>query len=292
MIFGAMLKLQFRFPVDRALVIAEIFPGDISVRFPEKNNGPCLVEFFCRSKKDIAQRMAGLKMYMKGGKALPGFRVLRVERKNWAEVWKKNFKPRRISRRIVVKSVWKKYEARKNDCVIEVDPGLAFGTGEHATTAACLGFIDELQRVHPRSSFLDAGCGSGILAIAAAKLGFAPITAIDSDPLAVKVARANMARNNVADQIFCRDADVLGFKSGQKYHVIAANLFSNVLINAAAGFAGLLEKREGACLILSGILVRQYPAVAAAFRREGLREVKTISSRGWRTAVFGWNRAF
>lgn len=192
---------------------------------------------------------------------------------------------------MVVKPAWKEYRAAISDCVIEVDPGLSFGTGEHFTTQSCLKLIDERQAILRWGSFFDAGCGSGILSVAAAKLGFKPVMAIDNDPLAVRAARGNFERNEVAGKIVCRCGDLLAFKPSRKYSVVAANLFSNVLIRSAEKLAGLLEKKADACLILSGILESQYAGVAAEFRRVGLLETKTIRGRGWRTAVFEWNPA-
>lgn len=203
-------------------------------------------------------------------------------------MWKKQFVVRRISRRIIVKPSWKAYSGRKDDCIIEVEPGMAFGTGEHATTRSCLSLIDQCQRICPEASFLDAGCGSGILAIAAAKLGFKPVAAIDNDPLAVKAAKTNCVRNNVADRVVCRTADVLCFRSAMKYSVIAANLFANVLIRSAGNLAGLLDRKDGGRLILAGILDKQYSQVARAFFKRHLRDTKKIRSQGWVTAVFEW----
>jgi len=290
MIFTVMFKLQLELPIDVALVIAEVFPGDLGVQLPEKNGKSGRLELYCRSKKDALRRRMELGKYLPDGvfRSAPVFSIRRVKRRDWSEEWKKHFRVRRISKRLVVKPAWLAYAAKKNERVIEVEPGMSFGTGEHVTTRACLKLLDERQAVLARGSFLDVGCGSGILAIAAAKLGFVPVMAFDNDPLAVKAAQANFVRNNVAGRIACRQADVFRFRSKRKYSVIAANLFSNVLIRAADNLPGLLERRKRAGLILSGILARQYPQVAAAFRKRGLKEIKAVRNQDWVTALFEW----
>jgi len=271
-------------------VIAQIVPGDMTVHLPRGNSRICRIDFYCRSRDEARRRLMEINQYIKDEKkavssASP---VKPLKKKDWTAVWKKQFVVRRVSRRIIVKPSWKAYSGRKDDCIIEVEPGMAFGTGEHATTRACLSLIDECQIICPGASFLDAGCGSGILAISAAKLGYKPVAAIDNDPLAVKAAKINCVRNNVADRVVCRTADVLRFRSTKKYSVIVANLFANVLIRSAGNLVSLLDRKDDCRLILAGILEKQYSQVARAFLKRHLRETKKIRSQGWVTAVFEW----
>ena len=278
-------------PLDEALVFAQVVPGDMTVHLPRGKSRNCRIDFYCRSRDDARRRLLEIRQYIKGGnKLVSSVSLVKLLKKNdWAEIWKKQFKVRRVSRRIIIRPAWEKYSGRKNDCVIAVDPGMAFGTGEHATTRACLQLIDEFQRKCPEASFLDAGCGSGILAITAAKLGFKPIIAIDNDPLAVKATKINCRRNKVAGKVVCRAGDVMCFRSVRKYSLIAANLFANVLVRSAGNLAGLLDRKGHGCLILAGILEKQYDQVAEAFLSRGLREVKKIRDREWVTGVFEWN---
>ncbi|MFC1454451.1 50S ribosomal protein L11 methyltransferase, partial [Verrucomicrobiota bacterium] len=162
----------------------------------------------------------------------------------------------------------------------------AFGTGEHVTTINCLGLIDEFQRKCPGASFLDAGCGSGILAIAAARLGFKPVHAIDNDPIAVKATRQNSVRNKVAGRVVCRRCDILSFKPRRKYMLITANLYANLLASSSRCLAGLLECNNASRLVISGILEKQYGGIKKAYLRQHLRETKKIKKQGWVTAVF------
>lgn len=120
----------------------------------------------------------------------------RLAREDWAESWKRFFKVEWVSKRIVVKPPWKRVAPRPGRVVVEIEPGMSFGTGQHATTRSCLRLLDELAGKNP-GSLLDVGCGSGILAIAGAKLGFDPVLAVDNDPMAVRIARENARRNGV-----------------------------------------------------------------------------------------------
>jgi ribosomal protein L11 methyltransferase len=158
--------------------------------------------------------------------------------------------------------------------VIVIPAEAAFGTGEHATTAMCLRMLERVsRRRHDRWTMLDAGTGSGILAIAGSRLGAERIVAIDLDPLALTIAQRN-ARANQALNIAFRSGDVLKLKLSGKFHIITANLFSEILIAALPIWSQRLTK-DG-CLILSGILRSQERAVVAALRRNGFtaREIK------------------
>jgi len=285
-----MFVFHYELPLDAALVIAQVVSGDMTVHLPRRNSRICRIDFYCRSRDDARRRLIEVQQYLNDKKnaVSSASSIKPLKKKDWTAVWKKQFVVRRVSRRIIVKPSWEAYAGNKDDCVIEVEPGMAFGTGEHATTRACLNLIDECQKLCPESSFLDAGCGSGILAIAAAKLGYKPVVAIDNDPLAVRAAKTNCVRNNVADKVVCRTADVLRFRSAKKYSVIAANLFANVLIRSADNLVGLLDRKDHCRLILAGILEKQYSQVARVFFKRRLRETKKIISQGWVTAAFGW----
>ncbi|MCJ8330176.1 MAG: 50S ribosomal protein L11 methyltransferase [Lentisphaeria bacterium] len=121
---------------------------------------------------------------------------LEIQREDWAESWKKFFHSLQISERILIKPSWEESDSTA-ECIIEIDPGMSFGTGQHGTTSACLQFIDAITAVSIPKSFLDMGCGSGILSIAASKLGIAEISSFDFDPLAVEAAEKNTVIINV-----------------------------------------------------------------------------------------------
>jgi ribosomal protein L11 methyltransferase len=207
----------------------------------------------------------------------PATRLLPVQ--DWAESWKRFFHVERVSERVVVRPTWEPYAARPGECVIDIDPGMSFGTGQHGTTRACLGFLDLLASRNPRRSMLDMGCGSGILAIAAFMLGFTPVHAFDNDPDAVAIARENAALNQ-ADIAFAT-CDLAA--NQVQADVVAANILAPVLIQAAAAIAAAV--RPGGALVISGILDSQYAAVRAAFEARGFSEQENVLIDEWRSGV-------
>src|SRR5208283_1062878 len=186
--------------------------------------------------------------------------IAKVRREDWAESWKRHFQPieiefkdrrgelcepsissRKSGRRgtspsggksLLIKPSWSKKRARKNQAVVVLDPGLSFGTGQHPTTAFCLHELARGGRIGARRSFLDIGTGSGILAIAAAKLGYSPVHAFDFDPEAVRIARTNARANGVHKILRISRGDVakLPIRPGRQYDLICANLISPLLI--------------------------------------------------------------
>jgi ribosomal protein L11 methyltransferase len=222
----------------------------------------------------------------------------RLRPKNWAESWKRHFKPLEIGRTLLVKPGWSKRRPRNNQAVVVLDPGLSFGTGHHPTTAFCLqqivaacGKSPPVSQAMPRrsalaKSFLDLGTGSGILAIAAAKLGFAPVQALDIDPLAVKIARQNARRNGVAGKIRFRRGDVadLPLCPPRRYDLVCANLLSPLLVAQRKRIAAQLN--PGGTLVLAGILKTEFPAVEQCFARLGLKCVSVRTEKEWRSGAF------
>ncbi len=186
----------------------------------------------------------------------------------WAESWKKHFRPLVIGRLYVVPP-WAE-EATPAGCErIVLEPGMAFGTGSHATTALCLAALDELLRARPAASVLDVGTGSGILAIAAAKLGGVACGS-DDDPLALRVAREKAGRNEGAFVLV-----PAGQEPARRHDIVVANILANTLVSLAPSLQNWVA--PGGRLLLSGLLVSQADEVAAAFaplhelprRREG-----------------------
>ena len=210
----------------------------------------------------------------------------RLEREDWAESWKLFFHAQRVSERIVVKPSWESVVAQSADCIVEIDPGLSFGTGLHGTTRACLRFLDAWQRRQPQASVLDMGCGTGILAIAAAKLGFPRVSAMDNDPVAVRVARANAACNEMADRIKCIQADAVELKADMTYDLVMANLLAGMLVAWSDRITAVVSPVAGSGLVLSGILEEQYEAVRSVYVARGFEEQESLILEGWKTGCF------
>ena len=283
-----MYVFHLRMPYAAALVLAQVYEGDLRLNVPRSGRGRCRVDFFCRTRRDARARLRELKLVLnRQAHSAAGIRRLKpLPAGSWNTIWRKHFSARRVSGRIVVRPPWQKFAGGKNDCVIEIEPGMAFGTGLHATTRSCLEMMDEFSKKFPAVSFLDAGCGSGILAVAAARLGFRTVEAFDNDPLAVKTARKNIYVNKVARRVSCREADIENFRPGKSYALVAANLFANLLVRSAGRFADLLEPGQSSRLLVSGILKRQYASVKRVFAACGLREEKRKPRGGWVTAMY------
>ena len=191
-----------------------------------------------------------------------------VHEDDWAEAWKAHFPVLRVGRRLVIKPTWRRYRPAADDVVLALDPGMAFGTGLHPTTRLCLAALEGLADggAFAGARVLDVGCGSGILAIAAAKLGATSVLGVDTDPIAIEATIANAARNRLAGRIAARHG---GLPSGKApFDVVLANLIASVLI----ALASLLrdETRPGGTLLASGIFVDREDEVRDAFASAGL----------------------
>ena len=206
-------------------------------------------------------------------------RARRLREESWRDSWKKHFGIQRHGRALVVKPSWTQYRLKGSDIVIEIDPGMAFGTGQHPTTAMCLGALED--HVQTGSCVLDLGCGSGILAIAAAKLGAEQVLALDIDPNAVRAARENAGANGVADVIDVREGTV-DVASGP-FDLIVANISGLTLERLAVQLARSL--RPGGSLITSGFLEDAVAGLSCAFESAGLTVVKVVKDGVWRAII-------
>ena len=206
--------------------------------------------------------------------------VSNVDDEDWAENWKKQYKPFRLGQHMVVKPGWETFDAQPDDKIIEIDPGMAFGTGTHETTSLCLETLDSLVKGGER--VLDIGTGSGILAIAALKLGAASAEGVDIDPVAVRTAGENAALNGVADKLTVLVGD-LSDKASGKYDIITANIVANAILSLAPAVPGLMA--EGATFIASGIIDSRKDEVIAGLEKAGLSVVEVKEKRGWECIV-------
>lgn len=194
---------------------------------------------------------------------------------DWAHSWKQYYQILRISERIVVVPAWREYPPGERDVVLILDPGMAFGTGTHPTTQLCLRALERYLR--PGARVLDLGSGSGILAIAAAKLGSGSVLALDTDPLAVEAARENIQANRVGAGITAGEGTL---QAGQgPFDLILANILAGTIQELAPLLASALTDRG--VLVASGILVEQAEAVAAALAQAGLQLIEQPEQEGW-----------
>lgn len=195
----------------------------------------------------------------------------------WAERWKENFTARRVGKRLVVRPSWEGYEAKPEEVVLVIDPGQAFGTGTHETTRMCLQLTEEVFADHPPESVLDVGTGTGILGIAAAKLGARRVVGVDTDPKAVSVASEN-ARANGVEGIFCATAAPLD-RIGGVFDLLQANLIAEILVDMKKDLCA--RAREKGALILSGILEDKKAWVEEEFAGAGASVARRMRDGQW-----------
>ena len=211
--------------------------------------------------------------------------VKRLRREDWVDSWKRHFQPIRIGDKLLVRPSWRKDKAAPGQAVVVLDPGLSFGTGQHATTKFCLRQL-VAHRKRGAQSLLDVGTGSGILAIAGVKLGYRPVKAIDFDSEAIRVARANAKRNHVTAHLEPKVGDVtkLSPHARMKYDAVCANLYYDLLTANAHRLIARV-KPEGV-LVLAGILETQFAEVKAVVEGQGMVLKKTTRQGEWQSGTF------
>lgn len=240
----------------------------ISAYFPNDD------KFFEQLKKvedaliEIEKNFSGCK------KAATKFREVHEE--DWANAWKQYFHPVRIGENIVIKPTWEDYEQAVDDIIIELDPGMAFGTGTHHTTTLC---IQELEKtVVLNTTVFDVGTGSGILAVIAAKLGAAQVFAVDIDSVAVRVAKENIALNNVEKNVVAAQGDLLTGVTGQA-DLIVANIIADIIIKLLPDV--LIKLKPGGVFLGSGIIIERLHDVTNAATALGFEVDKIVEQCGW-----------
>lgn len=248
-------------------------------------------DFVLTSYRDVESPLAEMRIYFEEGDPRPALaRALEivgceaeikseeVAEEDWRFSYRRHFKTELVSPHILVQPEWERL------AVIKFDPGLAFGTGRHETTKACLQYIDELAPAtnrEPRTSFLDMGCGSGILSIAAAKLGYAPVRGFDVDPDAVAASRENAAKNGVEAEFFRHALGGRGQGPLESADLVVANILGPLLIRFAGEIVPCVKRH----LVVSGILNELYPEVLAAYEARSFREVSSKTIGEWTTGL-------
>ena len=200
-----------------------------------------------------------------------------VNQEEWETNWKKYYKTFKLGNKIVIKPIWEKYEKTSDDeIVIEMDPGMAFGTGTHETTSMCIELIEE--NINKDDHVLDIGCGSGILSIIAAKLGAKKVIGVDIDDTAVKVAKENIEENNENHKIDIRQGDLMEVVDS-KANLIVANIMADVIINMSEIVPSYMEKN--ARFVASGIISDRLEDVKKAFMKANLEIIKIVRKKDW-----------
>lgn len=200
----------------------------------------------------------------------------KIQEEDWANNWKKYFKPVEVGNNLVIKPTWEDYENTQNKVVVEIDPSMSFGSGQHETTRLCMAMLEPY--INGETRMLDVGTGSGILAVEALLLGAKSVEAVDIDPLSVRVAKENAMLNGVADRLDVKQSDLSKDVKGT-YNLITANIVADIIIRLLEDIDRILE--EGGTLIASGIIDVREADVVNALEAKGYAVTETRYERGW-----------
>ncbi|MCY4020670.1 MAG: 50S ribosomal protein L11 methyltransferase [Chloroflexi bacterium] len=207
----------------------------------------------------------------------PNYSVVREE--DWAEAWKAHYQPLRVGKRLLIRPLWTDVDLEQKDIEIALDPGMAFGTGTHPTTQLCLEALETMTE--PAMDVLDLGSGSGILAIAAAKLGARKVLALDIDPIAVRATRENAARNGVAHQIVAEQGSLeTVLSSARRFDLLLVNILARIILEMTGSRLSQIL-RPGGIAVFSGIIASQADEVEAGLRRAGLTPIARRNKGDW-----------
>jgi len=295
---------------------------------PGKHVG-CVTVYF-DSKKEAEKAKPAIHLLLKNSNDLipqNAYELIsgEMDENEWTTVWKKYFHAKRVGKTIVIKPPWEDYQTQENDVIIEIDPEMSFGTGLHPTTRACLEFIEDIAAEMKGGTFLDIGTGSGVLSIAASKMGFGEIDAFDNSQESLIAAGKNCRLNNVEINLF--EAELGNFIFEKNFNQNSATIHNapvtrlerrrrvvtrRAFCNTVKGVSGIVAgfgydvvvaniivsillpnidsiisalKPDG-ILILSGILEHQYPEILKEVSGRGLKEIKSRIIDGWKSGMF------
>lgn len=260
-------------------------PQQIGSDFPEPVTEDLLKAYFPQDSRS-EKRVAALQKYIDSLAEIfpdlekPTFTTETICDPDWGEQWKKYFKPLRVSNNIVVKPTWERYTPSSRDIVIEIDPGMAFGTGQHASTRMCIEAVEDIimnDRSIQEWMVLDVGCGTGILGITAAKMGAQDVICLDIDRKAVEIAAENAKINNV--QTSLRTLNKNAAAMDKPRNLIIANLTTNLLLSLREHLAQLLL--PNGYMIISGIVEQDAKKIEQAFSAPPLKLHRMITEKEW-----------
>lgn len=225
----------------------------------------------------IKEKLDFISKFLDTGEGYNGYSE--VDEEDWATSWKKYYKPLHITDRVVIKPSWENYEKNDNEIIIELDPGMAFGTGTHETTKMCAELIQ--RYIKKGDTALDVGCGTGILSIIASKLGAKEITAVDIDDIAVKITKENCGMNGAGNTVTAFAGTLKDVKPF-RYDMVFANIIANVIIDIANIMNCYLK--PGGYFITSGIIRERKQEVIEAYQGQGF-SIETIIEMGEWVAI-------
>ncbi len=272
--------------IEEALAAADLVASSYSSRETGRALTYVMAEDEADAKAKLLQVTACLEPWGDLLSQPPAIDLRAIQKEDWSESWKKHFHTFRATDRIVVQPSWEAYSPLPGDLVLSLDPGMCFGTGYHGTTRACLQFLDELQRQYGTMSFIDAGCGSGILSHGARLLGYEPVFAFDNDPQCIDTAMENLQKAGIGG-VNAVHAALGDYVPPRPCQVVAANILATVLLAQAEDVMALVDRHcPHAHLILSGILTEQYPAVLERYSALGAVERSRKTLQEWTSGCF------
>ena len=288
------IKFRDKSP-DSELVFEFLAALDVQYSsYEDKEFGNSYLLIYTESEEEFAavkaRFLAGLAEWREYGLSVTDVEEITVRKEDWSEVWKKYFNIIHIADNLVIRPSWLKYNPAPGEAVVTLDPGMSFGTGQHATTSFCLRTLAEYAKNPDVKSVLDAGCGSGILAIAAALLGYSPVDAFDYDPEAIMVAGENIAANGLSGaDIKLEQADVAEYTGREGgYDLALVNILGHILKANAEHIVGFV--RPGGLLALAGILNEEFDELSKRFTAiPGCVELKRFSEKEWTSGLFRCN---
>ncbi len=229
-------------------------------------------------KQQILQGVERAREYL----SIPVFELMteEVKEEDWENTWKQYYKPVPVGKRILIKPLWETLQKTSRDVIIELDPGMAFGTGTHETTRMCLELLEKYVTPHKR--VLDIGCGSGILSIGAAKLGAAETFAVDIDANAVRIAKENARVNHVEQQIQVVCGDLTDKVQGT-YDIVVANIIADAIITLSHSVGQFLK--ENGIFLASGIILDRLDDVESALQQQELQIIQLLREGDWAAVV-------
>lgn len=231
--------------------------------------------------KEVDSGLQNISRFLNVGKGIEGYSE--VDDEDWSTAWKKYYKPFKLTDRIVIKPTWEDYTEQEGDIIVNMDPGMAFGTGTHETTKMCSILLDKHMKTG--SEVLDIGCGTGILSIIASKIGASMVDAIDIDEVAVKVAKENIEINHESTKIKASKAILSDLDQNEhKYDVIVANIIANVIIDLTSVIPYYLKMKS--IFITSGIIKERKQDVVNACEKQGMKCIDTLEMGEWVAMVF------
>ncbi len=277
-------------------VLRELDPSGVSIEEPVealdhegsyrlREGEPALVRAYVRAARDDALSQILRGMLADAGMDQADVSTRFVREEDWAEAWKAHFKVQRYGRVVVCPS-WLEADLRPGDALVRLDPGMAFGTGDHPTTRGCLLALD--RHLRAGDSVLDVGTGSGILALAAARLGAACVVAVDVDPQCAEVAARNVAENGLTDRIAVAagsmgDAWPFAEPASGGFDLVLANIIAGTLVKLAPDLIDAVK--PGGVLVASGVIAEREAEVRAAFE-PAMTLVESAAEGDWRTLVY------